>query len=493
MKKTITIINLFFFFTFYGQTKIFETELSKDKVKIVNIQYSHPLNKIIVKSVINNNKHISNELKIIDENAKVVDLVKDDTFASIFFSDSDNVFYTKDIFGYYKPANYRFYVNGEIYKASKKLINKEEDYFNKDRLLFLSGDKEDDIDLNIEKDNFFLNVFDFKNDLIKKVKINKPDYKRLKGEDKIELTAIGFSKDYPSSFNTDYNNEKFEIYTKTTFKNKNKSIIYRSIYNDLGEIEKEIEYNILLDNNKFGYILPLNSFEKNRDHTNSIIFLGENYEKPIPDLDINAFFIDSNTDFYVYGIYLNNDSYPGGFYIQKFSSNGKLLWKKMYEVIDKKNLFNNSIQKKEHTITLALLKYWKMTGIALQQYTNENQLVLNLKGPSSFKDRTNHYFVIDKSNGDLLKKSEIETSTDYNTFVAYKSFGHAYYNTLAKKINLSDNGLIAYSLNDKIKKHIDSFSKPKDDIYFDAIISSKGIWLIETDDESKYSITLYKE
>jgi hypothetical protein len=485
MKKIITIINLFFVLTFFGQTKIYETELSKKGTINVQCQYSFDLNKIIVNSVTKNNKHVSNESKIIDENAKVVDLVTDDTFTSIYFSDTDNVYYTKDMLGFYKPANYSFYVNGEIYRASKKLKNKEEDYFNKDRLLFLTGDKDDDIVLNIEKDNFFLNVFDFKKDNIKKIKLEKPDYKRLKGEDKIRLKGTGLlGSDYPSSFRTNYINNKFEIYTKTTFIDKNKTIIYRSVYNDLGKIEKEIEYNISLDNYIFGYYKPINSFSKNREHTDSSIYTYSSgkyiYQKAIIGLDINDFFIDSNSDFYVYGIYMKEESIPGGFYIHKFSSDGNLIWKKTYEIIDE----NNFNQKRQD---------WNMTGIALQQYSNQNQLVLNLKGPSSYRDRKNHYFVIDKNNGDLLKKSEIETSTDYNTFGAYKSFGHVYFNTFTKNINLSDNGLLAYTLNDKIKNHIDGYSKPKDDIYFDAIISSKGIWLIETDNESKYSITLYKE
>lgn len=485
MKKLFTIINLLITLTIFGQTKIYETELSKKGTINVHCQYSYDLNKIIVNSVTKNNKHVSNESKIIDENAKVVDLATDDTFTSIYFSDTDNVYYTKDMLGFYKPANYSFYVNGEIYRASKKLKNKEEDYFNKDRLLFLTGDKDDDIVLNIEKDNFFLNVFDFKKDNIKKIKLEKPDYKRLKGEDKIRLKGTGLlGSDYPSSFRTNYINNKFEIYTKTTFIDKNKTIIYRSVYNDLGKIVKEIQYNISLDNYIFGYYKPINSFSKNREHTDSSIYTYSSgkyiYQKAIIGLDINDFFIDSNSDFYVYGIYMKEESIPGGFYIHKFSFDGNLIWKKTYEIIDE----NNFNQKRQD---------WNMTGIALQQYTNENQLVLNLKGPSSYKDRSNHYFVIDKNNGDLLKKSEIETSTDYNTFGASKSFGHVYFNTFTKNINLSDDGLLAYSLNDKIKNKIDSYSKPKDDMYFDAIISSKGIWLIETDNESKYSITLYKE
>jgi hypothetical protein len=496
MKKIITIINLFFVLTFFGQTKIYETELSKKGTINVQCQYSFDLNKIIVNSVAKNNKHVSNESKIIDENAKVVDLATDETFTSIYFSDTENVYYTKDILGYYKPANYSFYVNGEIYKVSKKINKKElnlnkvekylkteEDYFNKDRLLFLTGDKDDDIVLNIEKDNFFLNVFDFKNDKIKKIKLEKPNYKRLKGEDKMRLKAIGLSKDHPSSFSTNYSNDKFEIYSKTTFVDQDKSIIYRTIYNDLGKIEKDIQYNISLDNYTFGYMKPINSFDKNRSHTSSNIYTYTSgkytYNRPVVDLDINDFFIDSNSDFYVFGMYIKEESIPGGYYIHKFSSDGNLIWKKTYEIIDE----NNFNQKRQD---------WNMTGIALQQYSNQNQLVLNLKGPSSYRDRKNHYFVIDKNNGDLLKKSEIETSTDYNTFGAYKSFGHTYFNTFTKKLNLSDDGLLAYSLNDKIKNKIDSYSKPKDDMYFDAIISSKGIWLIETDNDSKYSITLYK-
>lgn len=484
MKKTITIINLFFVLSFFGQTKIYETELSKDKIRTVQCKYSYQLNKIIVNSVIKSKSLIFNESKLIDENANVVDLVKDNTFTSIHYSGTDKTYYTKDMLGYYKPANYNFYVNGEVFKLSRKIENEEVDYFNEERLLFLTGEKDDDIILNIEKDNLFLNVLDFKSNKIKKTKIEKPDYKRLKGEDKMRLKAIGLSKDHPSSFSTNYHNDKFEIYSKTTFSDRNNSIIYRTIYNDLGKIEKDIQYDISLDDYTFGYMKPTNSFSKNRSHTSSNIYTYTSgkytYDRPVIDLDINDFFIDFNSDFYVYGMYIKEESVPGGFYVHKFSSDGNLVWKKTYEIIDEKN-FN---QKKQD---------WKMTGIALQQFSNENQLVLNLKGPSSYRDRYNHYFVIDKNNGDLLKKSQIEVSTDYNTFGSLKSFGSTYFNTFTKNINLSDDGLLAYNLNDKIKKHIDGYSKPKDDIYFDAIISSKGIWLIETDNESKYSITLYKE
>jgi hypothetical protein len=484
MKKIVTLVTLSFVLTSVGQTKIYETELSKDKIRTVQCKYSHKLNKIIVNSVSKNKGLIFNNSKLIDENAIAVDLVKDDTFTSIYYSEADNTYYTEDMIGFYKPANYNFYVGDKISKSTRKIVNKELDYFDKDRLLFLTGQKDDDVILNIEKDNFFLNAFDYKNNKIIKSKLDKPDYKRLKGEDKMRLRGIGLSKDNPSSFSTNYYNNKFEIYSKTTFTDHNSSIIYRTIYNDLGKIEKDIQYDISLDNYTFGYMIPTNSFNKNRSHTSRNIYTYTSgkytYNKQVVDLDINDFFIDSNSDFYVYGMYIKEGGMPGGFYIHKFLSDGNLIWKKTYEVLD----VNNFNKKKQD---------WNMTGIALKQFSNENQLVLNVKGPSSYRDRYNHYFIIDKNNGDLLKKSQIEANTDYNTFGSLRSFGSTYYNTFTKSINLSDDGLLAYALNDKINKHINGYSKPKNDIYFDAIISAKGIWLIETDNESKYSITLYKE
>lgn len=490
MKKTITVINLFFVLTFFGQTKIYETELSKDKTRRVDCIYSQKQNKIIVNSSINSKSYAFNNSIIIDENANVVNLVDGETFTSLYYSDTDGSYYIKDLLGYYKPANYNFYANNEVSKLTKKITIEDEDYLNKERLIYLTGEK-DDVNVNIEKDNLYFNIFDYKKNNIKKIKIEKPDYKRLKGDDKYNLKGDGYlSKDHPSSISTNYFNDKFEIYTKTIFKDKNKAIIYRTIYNDIGKIEKEIEYNVSIDNFTFGNMLPVNSYSKNRDHTESSIYVigidKYTYRIPIKDLDINDFFIDyTNSDFYVYGIFLNDKDEPSGFYIQKFSFDGTLIWKKMYDVLDDED-FN-----RQHNANF-IVKFWKETGIALQQSFNDSELVLNLKGEASGSDRYYNYYVIDKSNGNLIDKNQTKPKVDYDGMRKENSYGLTYYYTPNKNINLSDNGYLAYNLNDKIKKHIDSYSKPKDDFYFDAIISSKGIWLIETDNKTKYSITLYK-
>jgi hypothetical protein len=492
MKKTITIINLFFVLTFFGQTKIYETELSKDKKNVVvNASYISHENKLLLKIVNSKKLNVFDSAMLLDEKGEIKELVNDQKFNFFNYSGSDDSFYVSNNIDI-NNSNYTYFFKGN--KISRKERDKSFDInlFDSNRRITLSGEKEDYPALELLDEKFYMNIFDFKKNVNNRVLLEKPDVKRLKGEDKLILeNSYLLGENFNNSFRTLMNQGKFEIITKSIFKDKKKSILYRTIYNDLGKIEKEFNYVVEIEKDKFSYF-KTNSNRKNQEHTPSKVYRRSNtssvsknitfFEIAIQDLDINEFYIDNENRFlYIYGATSNNEKEPHGVYIQKFDIDGTLIWKN-YFLIDDKDGFNQ------------IRQLWKSTNINLQEYLDKN-LVLSIQGSKNISSSSlyNHFLTVDKNTGKLINQNKIHTEADHTTIRdSYKSFGFYDYIYTTKNVNFSIDGLMAYTLNEKIKSRIDGYGKPKDEMFFDAFMTSNGIWLIETDNETKYSITLYK-
>jgi hypothetical protein len=107
-------------------------------------------------------------------------------------------------------------------------------------------------------------------------------------------------------------------------------------------------------------------------------------------------------------------------------------------------------------------------------------------------DLYNYYYIIDKSTSNILEKnnlnSEYTTSKGSLSLTGGTSFDR---NIIGKNKFCNSSTLAAYVLNKNVKSYIDKIKNVKQINIF-SYITSKGIWLTETDFENYFKITLFK-
>jgi hypothetical protein len=205
-------------------------------------------------------------------------------------------------------------------------------------------------------------------------------------------------------------------------------------------------------------------------------------------LDYNDYFIDSNTkDFYIYGILDSNRSTSGailkeplGFYIIKYSDKGDKLWEKIYD-ISSTNGFKEHGQQN--------LKVW----INVDQFCQKDTLSISICGKNNYSNYYNLFYLVNKESGNLIKSTSInnEVETNKGSMASGLSFSLFENYKYAKNKYFDTTTFLSSSFNDVIKKYIDKINSTKD-VFFNSIVSSEGIWLIESDNETYYKVTFFK-
>lgn len=452
----------------FSQKVIVERSLGKEK-PLFNFSFLKNSNKLIIKEAFDKTAlyGIFNYAFMFDENGKMDTLVNNDKFLKLDFSDDEKNYVTAYYKNTFASPNVKYYINDKTYKLEKV----------KDHLLFFSTffnntfqfkltNTDNDLDINFKKEGIVLQKYNFISKSLKTVKLKKPNIERMTAKDQDVPNKIGFQKRL-------IDNNSFEIITKSNTEDQKTSALYRTIYNFEGEKINEIIYNYTLERGDF-----CNAATDSRDENKWYVNRLDQLNRPT-NLDFNDYFIDANTqDLYLYGL-AEEKNKPYGFYIIRYNNKGEKIWEKIYEIDDKKG-FNNRIQN------------WFATNLNMYEYMNKDQFVISIFGENTYSDYYNHFFVINRENGNLERKANMDSDlqTSKGTFNMPSRYSIYETNKLKKNRYCSTKTLIAYSLSEKAKNYIESVSLKKD-VFFDAFISSKGIWLIETDNDNYYKVTLF--
>lgn len=460
----------------FSQKIVYEAKLDKNK-PVVKYDYFPIKNKLVINEAFAaySTYAIFNNSYEIDVNGKSEKIIDNSNFINLQFSPKNDVIgtiYQESALG--KVTNIIFSNKNKYQVLDKKFISHYLfDHFFNDRYKIVLRDQSDNlIDINIEKKDLFLHRFDYINQTKNSIKIQKPNIERLKSEEMMKIKQIAFRPYF------DFNN-KLEIITKAVFKSNQKSILYRTIYDIDGNITSDTEYQINL---KKGFFTYFDTYSTDINSKNA----------PAPpdrritatqDLDVNEFYIDPvNEDVFVYGVAKNEKKDPIGFYVNRFSKDGKLIWENFYDVDDVKG-FNKS------------KLFWQAQSIYLYEYMNENTFVISLSGESGgMTDIYNHFFVISKDSGDLVKKASMgsDMKSRKGTFTYGGKYSVFEIEKLDKYKYCSRKTILAIALNEKVKKHINSIVTNQD-VFFDSIITAEGIWLVESDNETYFKVTLFNE
>ncbi|MEC4003153.1 hypothetical protein OX283_000670 [Flavobacterium sp. SUN052] len=485
MKKILILLLFFFYLNSNSQTTIYNTVLSKEK-PTVKYKYLEGTNKLIIKEANDKKKlySIFNKAILFDKDAKSTQLNDNEEFVSIFNSlnEENNAtlmqdgasslllnFYnnTKKISFEIKPkdfAKYKIDFESDMVEMRPK-IN-----FDQNFVYAVTNENGRSNAIEIAKDALQLDKFDIAKQTSSVISLKKIDTDRLKTKDLDVPKQIAFQSRF-------YKNNTFEIVTKSVKKDYTSSTLYRDIYDLDGKFIKEISYNY---NSLKGFLAPSSTNSTRENSQNSSNQNPDFHRDPI-ELDINDYFIDSKTnEFYIYGITTSkSNKNPLGFYINKYSEKGEKIWEKFYDVSDEKG-FNESNQR------LLEIK------INLKQFTSENQLIISIVGFKTYTNHYNNFFVINKNSGNLedTKSINSDSQTSKGTF----SYGGKY--SLFEIIKFDknkfcdENTILTTTLKQDVKKYIDKITT-KDDIFFNSILSSEGIWLLETDNKSYYKVIFF--
>ncbi|WP_026706163.1 hypothetical protein [Flavobacterium soli] len=477
MKKILSILFLSSF-GLSAQTTIIEETLSKEKPKFT-YNYSHQMNKIIISEAFEKSigGGIFNKAFMLDENGNKEMIVDGENFSSLELSENGVDFLTIYLKKKIGPRVITYYTN-----SKKHDFGEMQNFFGgfylyrhlfTDQYQLKILDASGKTGFEFDKDGFYLHKTDFTKKTSKKISLKKPNVQRLKGEHLLKVKDIGCYANL-------VDNNSFELVTKSVSKDLTSSTMYRTIY--------DLEGNILHDY-KYDYKLPKGQLVRctTREGETSIsVQPNKSISKssefgqfgPMLDLGINEHFIDPITkDIYIYGLYV--DEFPSGFYMIRYSNEGEKIWEKQFEIVDKKGLNN-----KRQT--------WSSVELFTNNYMDEKTLYFTIHGGMG-GDHYNHYFLLDKENGavekQVYKVSESDVRGGFMTLSHASIFEN---NKLGKNKYGCDITVMAYHLNEKVKNYVDKVTAKKD-VIFDSFISSKGLWLLESDNNNYYKVTLFKD
>lgn len=493
MKKTLLILLIFFSLYSNSQTTIYNTALSKDKL-VVKYKYLQNTNKLIIKesSEKKMNYAIFNKATIYDSNSKSNELINKENFLYVFNSLNEENFGTLMQDGMFSTLSLNFFIKNN--KTSFQMKSKDFErysfdyektplemkpiiYFDQNYIYTVSNQNGRTYGIEITKDELQLDKFNIGKQTSSSISLKKIDTDRLKSKDLAVPKKIAFQSRY-------YDNNILEIVTKSINKDYKSSTLYRDIYDLDGKFIKEISYNY---NSIKGFLVPTYNNSTFENMVNSYSQSPGSYRAAI-ELDINDYYIDPKTnEFYIYGITAAKDSnglsYKSalGFYINKYSEKGEKIWENFYDVSDEKGFNQKNDQRPLET------------KINLKQFTNENQLVLSIIGLKSYTNHYNDFFVVNKGSGKIedSKYANSDSQTSKGTF----SYGGKY--SLFEIIKLDknkfcdENTILTTTFNLDLKNYINKIAA-KDDVFFNSILSSEGIWLMETDNKTYYKVSFFK-
>jgi hypothetical protein len=309
----------------------------------------------------------------------------------------------------------------------------------------------------LDKKDISLKRFDINNLKKTDIKIELPDLNRLE---------INKKRGIPYKLNI-LDNEHFEIITKAIDKEYKSMTFYRTIYNKDGKKINDLKYHIDLKGLYF-----VNSLTKG----GNMIFDSQGNHIFADDMSINNYIIDEDTkSIFIYGLFgKESEEKPAGYYIFKYSENGE----KIYESIN--YIKNEDFQSKSYKNTL----YNKPIIAGNKLLFVTGRAVMN----SKFYNY--NYSYLDIESGKELSSKFVTYEMD--RYVISDDFFNEFHTSkqLKNKV-INMNGYILYDSNSLVKKYIDSVSA-KRKIAFNGLISSEGIWLIETDNKEYYKVTYFE-
>lgn len=473
MKKLLFIS--FISFSLSAQT-VYETKIGKEK-EIIKCDYLPQTNQLVIKEAPKkSNAYPSyNNALLVDEKGVVTPIIKNEVFNSLFFSLDNKDFSYQQIKSSSSPV--KFNIGGKIisdefksdvlFKRFRVFKYKERQAnFNSNTIYSVVNQDYENYNINIEKDLLVLEKYDFLKKSSKKITLPKPDLSVLQGKDLEQFDRIAFQVRFQPD-NT------FDIVTKSLSKDLTSSTIYRAVYDLEGKNINNFSYNVK-DSNAGLVAVMTQSREENMWQAKRQMDI-----KPI-DLDINDYYIDPTTqDFYIYGMSSSKKSF--GFYLNRYKKSGEIIYEKFYP-LDQKEAFSGK------------LRSFLLCNISLLEYNDGESLLVSVDTDKGFDDNSkNHIFLINKNSGSITKNVDYTNTVNSSkgTFSQLGSYSIFTNNKYKNKIFCSESVLSVLNVNDKVKSYIDKVSA-KNDISFDCFINSKGIWLMETDNEQYYKVTLFK-
>lgn len=460
-----------------AQTTIIEETLGKGKPKFT-YDYSFQMNKIIISEAFESSMGggIFNKAFMCDENGNKEMIIDGDKFSSLELSENGVDFLSIYLAKKLGPRTVAYYVNskkydfGEMKNFFGSFSLYEHLFTDQYQLKILDAKGKKDFDF--EKDGFYLNRTDFTKKITKSFQLKKPNVQRLKGEHLLKVKN-------PGCYVNLVDNNSFELITKSISKDMTGSTMYRTLYDLEGKMLHDYTYSYELPRGGLVRCTTREGKSATAVQPNQSITKSSTYgdRGPLLDLGINEHFIDPVTnDVYIYGLYM--EEFPAGFYLIRFNKEGEKIWEKQYAIEDKKGLNN-----KRQT--------WSSVSLFIKNYMDDKTLSFAIAG--GMGDTYNHFFLLDKENG--VVKKHIYNDTETVAKGGFLTLAHSsiYEVTkLGKNRYCDTNTLMAYNLNEKVKKYIDGVATKKE-VTFDSFVSSKGFWLLESDNDNYYKVTYFKD
>lgn len=496
MKKTLLAL-LLTTFNLSAQTVLLDEKIDKENSPIY-FQYL-PISKKIVFCSRSKSKGAS--AFTVDSNGKKIFLYENDTRRYSDFSRTEKSYMTSDpkdqgwtpdynlIFDdkeqlitkeKFKDVNFKYfgdYNRNNIYDASGTVTNfsgSTNDLY----ILGFTNDQNSSQIKNFEKEDVYLEIIKIKNNTKRRVKLEKPDFTLLKGD---QFAKTDFDINFTCRLN---NNENFDLITKSLSADSQTVILYKATYNFEGKKIKTLPFTIHL-NNKY-FITSTNGggtqYDTSTQSMQSAHFINESYALDV--LSINNYYEDrENGDMYIFGIFsdeapkkIDAKAYPKGFYVFKFDKNGNKLWESI-NYIDGKEYFEKI--RASSAFQVNLIEY--------------NKNLIFSASVNSFTEFTNAA-IIDKASGSVLKSSFIEYNNNLSHAGKYSNFIRQTYDFKGlKNKTFSQIGFAAVSINPKVMDYLKSIPEKGDRLYFETLYSNEGVWLVETDNKKYYKVILFKE
>ncbi|WP_309609444.1 hypothetical protein [Flavobacterium sp.] len=448
-----------------AQTTVFEKQFG-DSIKEINCGYLKKSNKLIISS---HNKSKKASLLFIDSEQNQSVILNNYEFDGFNFSTAEKAF------SIFEAKNniadrYKYFAIDNI--TSKEYIKKHVrfpylNFFTKKFQLELVNST-GNIKVNLLKDDIFCKKRDINSNIEELVKVTKPNIECFANPDKPNESDLAFQKRL-------IDDNSFEIVTKRILYDISNATcnLYRTQYDLEGKIINNFKYSYSLPSN----LVPASTRSKSRIENEMCDFSSSlNY---FNNMDVNEYLIDDDTqDVYIFGVTRDSKTLsPKGFYAVKFKKTGEMIWNRVFEIDDKKG-FNND-------------RYLIEATIEINEYLNDNLLAFSIDGGTD--DRYNNLFVIDKQTGNLVDKASKETHREgLKGALSFRRTSIFESSRLLKNRYGNVNVLLAMSFNKKINDFITQ-NNLKAEVHYDAILSKKGIWLLESDNKTYFKVTLFRE
>ena len=479
MKKLFLFICVFVSLSNFSQKTIIEEKFEKDNEPL-SFHILPYFNQIIIdKGKIPGmswKRNIKTSTRYDSDGSKKVLIQNGNQMDLVTYSYDNNTFKASEFASMKWTNDYKIYSNNFVSSIIDKKL--EFSYFN-NQYIFNVGDIKEENVHNLFEEDLYLFKTDIKTLKTEKIKLEIP-FKNINIKDYYKLKKL----DFKSRFYKDY----FEIVTKLIKPNCKSFVLNRVLFDFNGKMISKMMYDIDLENsiiqsyNGGGIVTTSGMFSAdklafNTENEFNVVSMMEGF---VNQLSINNTVTDANQNFYIYGLYGEKeeksiDSKPRGYYIFKYNKEGKLLWKKTEDVVNKdfnkySSLSNLNLKLFLRADKLDLVIFTsKLEDLLIyKEFNSENSIVLN--------DKTIPF-----------EEEGISASSVQNDFLL--AFFHL---DEWKKIRCNPMTLVFYDTNTKLKNYIDSFKPKKEKTFFNTYAFEKGLWLIESDNKTYYKVSYFE-